>query len=124
MEFLTRMRDDHMEDAQERRSHLRFTSPEDAIALLSLDQKDFAKIEEGGNFQFEQYFSALIYDQSYSGCCLVLVRDGHKCKFTQKMHLAVKVGRLNPMQAEVKWIDIIDERLVKIGIEYLDTKVY
>lgn len=81
------------------------------------DPKHFAQIDlrnESGNFEPE--LVALIFDESYRGCCLVILEHpgfevGARCR--------IQVGPLDPLRAEVKWIRREGEGLMKLGFLFL-----
>lgn len=60
---------------------------------------------------------ALILNESYTGCGLILVDEG---KFQIGTRLLVKVHPLEPLFAEVVWRKPLEEKVVRIGLKYLE----
>ncbi len=70
---------------------------------------------------FEPEFIAMVVEQSHQGCGLVLVRYNQDYeKIVKDMEVVVRVGRLHPMKARVRWRKNLDEDLFKIGLEFLE----
>jgi hypothetical protein len=66
---------------------------------------------------FEGELPALIFNESYSGCCVVMMKEK---RLKVGGHFKVKVGLLAPLLGEVRWINELDDHFVKLGIEFLE----
>lgn len=65
---------------------------------------------------FQPSITALVINESYSGCCIViqmgeLPQQGAVCR--------VQLGQFAPIKAEVRWRVDLDEDVVKLGLFYL-----
>lgn len=69
------------------------------------------------NDEFVSKIQALVIDEALDGCGLVVVNN--KTLFEGDTCL-VKVGDLDPLIGEVRWVKILDEEVQKIGIMYLE----
>lgn len=91
------------------RSKIRFLPDNNELGLISFDLEEFS-----------QDIAALIINESLHGVCLVVNRKLIPTTVTINigLMLLVKAGKLDPMEAVVRWVKEIDEELVRIGIEY------
>ncbi|CAM2007970.1 PilZ domain-containing protein [Acanthopleuribacter pedis] len=70
---------------------------------------------------FEPEYIGMVVEQSHQGCGLVLVRYSEDYeKIDKGQEVVVKVGRLHPMKAKVRWRKNLDEDLFKLGLEFLE----
>lgn len=87
---------------------------------FSPDQTAYAQIDLEGHCtddSFDPSIVALITDEAYKGCGLVMLNTdalkvGDQC--------ALKVGKIGPIMAEVKWREEIDSRVIKVGFLFLE----
>lgn len=92
------------------RRSLRFAPDENNIAEI-----DASEAQDKDDFQAQVH--GLIVDEARDGCCLVLtnnqtLQEGDLC--------LVKIGRLDPINSEVRWIRELDDEVQKIGLMYLE----
>jgi hypothetical protein len=102
------------------RSHIRFNPDIFDIAIIGDKLEDFQNYDDSTS-DFSGRRVALISDESYSGCSLIISFKGDVSSYLNpgEKHI-VKVGRLNPMNAEVKWKKILDSHVLHVGFEYLE----
>lgn len=60
-----------------------------------------------------------VIDESYEGCALVALQSGLPEAAYQDAPCLVKLNRLGPMRAELRWIKPLDEDVCKIGLHYV-----
>ncbi len=85
-----------------KRKFIRFEPDENTYVLL--------------NIQDEEIHSGLCLTESQGGCSAVfknnpLYRAGEM--------VMVKVGKLDPTSAEIRWVSELDKDVVKVGFEFL-----
>jgi hypothetical protein len=83
------------------------------------DPLDLAHIDSRpiGDHPFEPDTVAVIVDEDpLGGCGLVIVENG---KLARGDTCVVRLGRLDPLRAEVRWRRTIDEDVVRIGLRFL-----
>lgn len=90
------------------RRFLRYKPDENDVALL--DFKTTSK-------DFKPTLTAIILNESYSGCALVLASNEVLKKDTK---LKIKIGKLDPMKGEIVWCKVLEENIQKIGIRLLE----
>ena len=61
--------------------------------------------------------TALIFNESYRGCCLVAMKheklkNGTKCR--------IQLGPLDAINAELKWTEEIDPEIIRMGFYFYD----
>jgi hypothetical protein len=66
---------------------------------------------------FKPQCCALIINESFSGSALVLQSPD---TILPEKEIRVKIGRLEPMRAEIIWVKILDKDIYKIGIQFLE----
>ena len=93
------------------RKTLRFDPEQGTIALIDPQ----AKADKG---RFEPVVPALIVDEALEGCGLVVVKRQHSLQEADRC--LVKVAELDPLLAEVRWIEDLDDDVQKIGLMYLE----
>ena len=91
----------------QKRRRIRFKGNPETVAQI-----DFVPESEA----FASGCVALVSDESFSGCGLVVINGQ---EFNVGQQLAVKVGNLGPVQARVQWIVEVDHQVSRIGIKYL-----
>lgn len=89
------------------KNEIRFSPDGDEVAFISFNLDVFHKD-----------VPCLILNESLQGVCLVLSKQMVPANFKMDAGtiLSVKIGAIDPMMAEVKWIKLIDESLLKIGV--------
>ncbi len=92
----------------QRRRWTRFNPDVSTEALVD------AKSKKG---KFSPTHRALVLDEAFKGCCLVVPGP---FDLTVGDTLWVKVGKLDAMEAEIRWIEKLDPRVFKIGVFYLE----
>lgn len=60
---------------------------------------------------------ALVLDEAFKGCGLVVVGP---FPLTVGDTLWVKVGQMDPMEAEIRWMEKLEDRIFKLGIFFLE----
>jgi hypothetical protein len=93
-----------------RKQMIRFLPDSNELGLIIFTSVDF-----------KREIAALIINESHHGVCLVINSKLLPLNFEIPvgMELRVKTGNLDPASAKVRWIKIVDEELMKIGIEYV-----
>jgi len=74
-----------------------------------------ALIELKNNSTFKPSLVALVLNESFTGCALVLSCDQ---LLKKDQILKVKVGNLNPMMAKIIWVKHLEENIFKIGLKF------
>lgn len=90
------------------RKFIRFKPDDNALALIDL--KTTGK-------DFTPSMSALILNESFSGCALVLtsndiIKAGTKIK--------IKIGNLHVMKGEIVWSKVLEENIQKVGVKIIE----
>lgn len=90
---------------------IRFPPDSDEIAFISYKTDEFKKD-----------LSALIINESSQGACFVVNRAliTRNNPIIVGQLLLAKIGPMNPLRAEVRWVKEVDHDLLKIGIELLE----
>lgn len=83
------------------------------------DSEDFGYI----SFNLEEFkkdMTTLVLNESAHGACLVINRKLIPLGINVKEGLSflVKIGHLEPEFATIRWAKIIDDDMVKLGLEY------
>jgi hypothetical protein len=82
---------------------------------FSADSGDFALIDLKPHGAFHPTTPALIMNESYKGCGLIVLASA---KLEAGAHVKVRVGRLPILPATIVWKIDLDGQVVKIGLEY------
>ena len=93
---------------QNRRAHTRFKPDLTQIAWIAFDPRLAAS--------FIADRPALIIEESYGGCCLLVTDSGALEPLAECL---LKVGDAGPLRAQVRWIKELDGSIRKIGFKYL-----
>lgn len=88
---------------KERRRRFRFKPEADKMALLYLDER--------------RRVAALIDNESYAGCCLV-VMAGPPFKVEKIYKIRIADGL--EIKAEIRWIKKLDDIALQIGFQFVD----
>jgi hypothetical protein len=107
-------------ESNEQRKHIRFYPDPLEIALFDVKTKTYNEFNKADP-QMETDYIGLIENESHNGASIVLVLKEKNPEFLlQGKRCIVQLGPLSPMRVEIKWIEWIEERIVKIGITILD----
>ncbi|HPI39953.1 MAG TPA: hypothetical protein PLJ21_04065 [Pseudobdellovibrionaceae bacterium] len=90
------------------RQHIRFSPDPLAVAKIDLETQDKT---------FNPGHVALIQNESYTGVALVLMSEK---KPEMDQHLQIQVGNVGPLAGKVVWVNEMEPKLYKIGIQYLE----
>jgi hypothetical protein len=104
------MSDDH----KEKRHHLRFPPDEWEIALIQCTD---AVVDEA---DFRPEIAGLVFEESRSGCGLVVLERLIDDRLKVGDRCVVKVARLGVLPAEVRWINEIHEGVSRLGLHYIE----
>ena len=85
-----------------KRKHIRFKPDERTYILI--------------NIVDDEVESGLCVTESQGGCSAVFLNK--PCYQAGEM-CYLKVGKLDPVAAEIRWVTVLDNDLVKVGFEYL-----
>lgn len=92
------------------RKSIRFEPDEGTLAYIDTTPREHKS-------EFDPKIMALVIDEALDGCGLAVVNN--KTLFEGDICL-VKVGLLDPLIGEVRWVRELDEEVHKIGIMYLE----
>jgi len=82
------------------------------------DRMTTAKVQsEAQTSSFMPECGALVYEEAYGGCCLIMLLDR---PIDQGEKWRIQVGSLQPMTAEIAWAKVLDEGIWKVGLKYLE----
>lgn len=85
------------------------------------DPLDTAQIDFRGGETFDPQYVGLIRQEAYAGCGLLLVyQDGLEKVFASGTRCTIKVGKLDPLPAEVVWSVNMDDEALKVGFKFDD----
>jgi hypothetical protein len=89
------------------KKEIRFSPDGDEVAFISFNLNTFQKD-----------LPALILNESLQGVCLVVSKVMIPTDFKMELgsKFMVKIGAMDPMASEVKWVKSLDESVLKIGI--------
>jgi hypothetical protein len=92
------------------RKSLRFPPDDGTVAWIDLvvheDKKDF-----------NPTIPALVIDEALDGCGVVTL---FHTRLSEESECLVRVGNLEPLRAQVRWIKDLDDDVFKIGLMYLE----
>lgn len=97
----------------ERRRHLRYPPDPTETVMIQVPAPD------AGTDRFRPQLAALPTEESRGGLRLVLLRHQSLEGLEAGGRLMVEVARLGPQPAEVRWVEEVDEEIVKIGVELI-----
>jgi hypothetical protein len=81
------------------------------------DPLDHALIDFNKDGAFNATAVALIMNESYTGCSLLIKTTNIPQK---DQILKVKVGRLDVMPGRVVWVKAVEDGVIKVGIQFLE----
>jgi len=59
--------------------------------------------------------TAIVVNESYTGCSLILVSD---TKIQTDQMIKAKIADLDPLECRVVWCKILEENILKVGLEF------
>lgn len=80
------------------------------------DALSVAQISFKNRVSFKPELVALILNESFTGCALLVNSDD---KISTNDDVIVKLGEMSPMRARVVWSKNLEENIYKIGIKWL-----
>ena len=89
------------------RKYIRFSPDPLTVAYLAL----------GSAAEFEPTLVAVVINEAYEGCSLLLNTDE---RFKKDQKIKIKVGQLPIMKAKIVWMKNLEESIHKIGVKFLD----
>ena len=102
------------------RHRIRFIPETTEIAVISYEKADLENYQPKDHHISGNHV-CLIENESHTGCSMVVLkREGDTGNFFEPGSVCVAViGKLAPMQAQVKWRTEADENIYRVGIELL-----
>ena len=94
------------------RKHIRFVPDSGTIAEIDVSSSDVES--------FSPTISGLVFEESFKGCGLTLLRTAATQGFKVDMQFLIRVGKIGPLYAEVRWRKDLDEKVMNIGVYFLD----
>lgn len=86
-----------------KRKHLRFNADNNTFTAVKLDE--------------ETIYGGLAITESQGGCSSIFL---NKPGFSEGKKCYLKVGQLNSIYAEIRWIKELDAEVIKVGFQYLE----
>lgn len=102
-------------DKSSQRRHMRFRPDQVEVALIQFSEA------EPEDFFFEAEAAGLVLEEAYGGCGLVTLSHFESAQPVEGMRCQVKVGKMGPMRAEIRWVKKLDDNVARIGLEYVDS---
>lgn len=96
------------DDPGKKRKHVRYRPDRLTTAKIQLDAVTSSFVSEA---------SALVYEESYGGCCLIVINER---PVALQDRWRIQVGNLQPMIAEVVWVKRLDDAVYKVGMKFLE----
>lgn len=93
-----------------KRRLIRFPGDPLEIALLDFGAEDRP---------FTPQEVALIIEEAPMGGCSLAVSRGSEY-LSEGRRCRVKVGRMSPLRAQIRWIRVLDDRVTRFGLEFLE----
>jgi len=95
------------------RARIRFAPHGDEFGFLSYNLE-----------KFQQDSAVLIINESIRGSCLALNRAliPNEIKIEKGLKVLVKVGKLEPVLAIIRWVNLVDEDILKMGLENMEKR--
>lgn len=81
------------------------------------DPKTVAYLDFKVSKNFAPQFAGLVINESFSGCALIIITD---LPIKKGAKLKIKVGELAMMKAKVAWVRILEENILKLGVNFLE----
>lgn len=92
------------------RRTLRFPPDEGTLAWID-------PVLREDKLDFRPTIPALVIDEALDGCGLVVL---YHDRLAENARCMVRVGNLDPLPAQVRWIKDLDEEVLKIGVMFLE----
>jgi len=92
------------------RKALRFPPDEGTLAWIDPDYHEDKQL-------FKPQIPALVIDEALDGCGLVVL---YHERLSEHAKCMIRVGNLDPLAAQVRWIKDLDEEVLKIGVMFLE----
>jgi len=93
--------------SRNKRRYLRYLPDEGAFALLDLEMGE----------SFNPQVVALVSEEGYGGCGLVILQ--RKIPFSLGQKCRISVGNLPVVEAEIRWLNELDKDVLRMGLCYL-----
>ncbi len=104
----------------ERRKYIRFNPELLEVAIIAFESNKHKDYDDT-TIQMEGDMAALIIDESYSGCNLLIFnRKKDPSLFSVGSSCVVKAGVLSPLKATVRWREEVTPEILKAGLEFED----
>lgn len=81
------------------------------------DPKTVAYLDFKVSKNFTPQFAGLVINESFTGCALIIITD---LPIKKGAKLKAKVGDLAMMKAKVAWVRILEENILKLGINFME----
>lgn len=98
----------------EKRRHMRF--PPDKVEVAYIEFTD----QDRDSATFQANAAGLVMEEAYGGCGLVVLSTLAPADVQEGAPCQVRVGRIGPIRAEIRWVKALDDDVAKVGLEYLD----
>lgn len=99
----------------EQRRYLRFTPEDVGVAMIHFTDR------APDDIQFDPDTAGLVMEEAYAGCGLVVPGEAGQGNLREGTPCLIRINKIGPIQAEVRWVKTLDEGVAKIGIEYRTT---
>jgi len=97
-----------------KRRFLRFEPDEPEVAMLQFTEA------RADDFFFTAEAAGLVIEESYGGCALAVLARELPEDLVEGSTCQVKVARMSPLAAFIRWISPVDDDICRVGIEYRD----
>lgn len=96
------------------RTGIRFTSTDGEFGFISFNSE-----------KFKPDSAVFIINESAHGACLVLNRKlvPPQISFKEGLNIMIKVGKLDPVPTIIRWVQFIDEDIIKFGVENTEKRL-
>ncbi len=100
---------------KERRFEVRLLATQVTFAAVSFKREGFGK----SNYAFAAQLSGLLVDSSAGGCSLVFMQaNPMAAQVVKGAECVILIAPNEPRLATVRWVKILDQRLVNAGFEF------
>lgn len=104
------------DQARHQRRFLRFEPDEPEIAMLQFTEA------RPDDFFFSVEAAGLVIEEAYGGCALVCLRRELPLNLDTGLTCQIKVAKMSPLRAVIRWIRALDEDVCRVGLEYIDAE--
>jgi hypothetical protein len=87
------------------RSHIRFRPDPNTLAWVSKTQS------------LDLEHVTLVDNESFKGCCLITNQESG---IKRGDRVFARIGAQSPLEAEVRWVQVIEPGLYRLGLFYID----